>query len=122
MKKELAFIFIIYIFFSYNSYSQIKITANEAGNHIGEFAIVAGTVSQVYHSRGGTCFLDIDGEYPNNIFVGVIFKSDVKQFTDIENYEGKKIEVKGAIKEYNGKPEIILRNQSQIKIISENGQ
>ena len=117
MKKQLGLLFIVYILLSYTSYSQIKISANEASNHIGEYAIVTGTVSQVYHSRGGTCFLDIDGDYPNNTFTGVIFKSDSKKFTDVEKYEGKAIELIGTIKEYNGKPEIILKNDSQIKMV-----
>ncbi|MHB8337937.1 MAG: hypothetical protein ACYDEE_11030 [Ignavibacteriaceae bacterium] len=83
----------------------------------GENETVIGIDSQVYHSRGGKCFLDIDGDYPDNTFTAVIFKSDVKKFKDIDKYEGKEIQVKGKIKEYNGKPEIILKSKSQIEII-----
>ncbi|MGD1008268.1 MAG: hypothetical protein ABR980_13680 [Ignavibacteriaceae bacterium] len=105
---SLSVIFPLLIFFT--SYSQNKIPASQAKNHIGENETIIGIDSQVYHSRGGTYFLDIDGDYPGNTFTAVILKSDVKKFNDIDSYEGKKVEVKGKIKKYNGKPEIILKN------------
>ncbi len=116
----LSVIFSLLLFFT--AYPQNKIPANAAKNYIGKYETVIGTDSQVYHSRGGTCFLDIDGDYPDNTFTAVIFKSDVKKFKDIDEYEGKEIEVKGKIKEYKGKPEIILKSKSQIKIIEQSRQ
>jgi micrococcal nuclease len=111
----LSFFFSLLLFITV--YPQNKISAIDAKNHIGENETVIGIDSQVYHSRGGACFLDIDGNYPDNTFAAVIFKSDLKKFKDIDEYEGKEIEVTGKIKEYNGKPEIILKSESQIEII-----
>ena len=44
----------------------------------------------------------------------IIFKNDLSKFKDIQKYKGKDIEISGEIKEYNGKPEIILNDISQI--------
>ncbi len=92
-------------------------TSTEAINHIGEFASVKGKVYQVYISRKGTIFLNIDGIYPNNPFSAVIFNSDAPKFTNIRSLEGKTIIVTGLIRTYQGKPEIIIREPNQIKII-----
>jgi len=117
MKNSLCLSNVFSLMFLFTAYSQNKIPAIEAQNHIGENQFVTGTITEVYHSRGGTCFLDIEGHYPNNLFSAVIFKSDAGKFNDIDNYEGKVVEVKGKIKEYKGKPEIILNSMSQIKIV-----
>jgi DNA/RNA endonuclease YhcR with UshA esterase domain len=42
----------------------------------------------------------------------------MKKFKDIEDYEGKDVKVKGKIKGYSDKPEIILKSEKQIKIIT----
>ena len=122
MKKFLClFVFFIFVILQ-TAYPQNKIKTSEAENYIGKIEIVEGFANQIYHSRGGTCFIDMDGDYPNNVFTAVIFKSDLKKFKDIDEYEGKEIEVKGIIKEYRGKPEIILKNKSQIQIIEQSRQ
>jgi DNA/RNA endonuclease YhcR with UshA esterase domain len=117
MKNSINLSFVLFLLFLFTAYSQNKIPASEAKNHIGENAIVKGTITEVYHSRGGTCFLDIEGHYPNNLFSAVIFKSDSGKFKGIDSFEGKAVEVKGKIKEYKDKPEIILKSLNQIKII-----
>ncbi|MHB8578975.1 MAG: hypothetical protein ACYDA4_03830 [Ignavibacteriaceae bacterium] len=117
MKNIYVLSIFVFLLFTIISYSQNKIPASQAKNHIGENETVTGLDSQVYHSRGGTYFLNIDGDYPGNTFTAIIFKSDVKKFKDIDSNVGKEVEVKGKIKEYNGKPEIILKSESQIEII-----
>lgn len=118
MKKSLMLSVIFFMFFCFTSYSQNKIPTSKAKNYIGKNITVYGVASQVYHSRGGTCFIDMNGDYPDNVFTAVIFKSDLKKFKDIDKYEGKIIDVKGKIKGYEGKPEIILKSEKQIKIIT----
>lgn len=122
MKKFLSLTVILTLVILPTAFPQNKIKTSEAENYIGKYEIVDGFANQVYHSRGGTCFIDMDGDYPNNVFAAVIFKSDMKKFKDIDKYEGKEIEVKGTIKEYRGKPEIILKSKNQIHIITESKQ
>ncbi|MEM1973797.1 MAG: nucleotide-binding protein [Thermoplasmata archaeon] len=101
-----------------NLSSQTKIyTPNDAINHIGEYATVKGYIAQVYISRKGTIFLNVDKPYPDNTFTFVIFKTDAYKFPNIKSLEGKTIAVTGLIRTYQGKPEIIINNPKQIKIL-----
>jgi DNA/RNA endonuclease YhcR with UshA esterase domain len=91
-------------------------SADEAKHHAGEYATVKGTVYQVFVSKKGTVFLNIDGVYPNNPFSAVIFKGDAVDFPGVNSYEGATVEITGTIKLYQGKPEIILKSPKQIKV------
>jgi len=89
-----------------------------AGNYIGEEKIVEGKIVDSYRSKTNTVFLNFEKPYPNHCFVSVIFSSD--QYKFIQNpedyYLNKQVRVRGTIKEYQGKPEIILKNPSQVEI------
>ncbi|HEY9167084.1 MAG TPA: nucleotide-binding protein [Candidatus Kryptonia bacterium] len=95
--------------------AQKKYSAAEAGDHVGEYVTVVGKVYQLYESRKGTIFLDIGGKYPNNPFTGVIFAKDAGNFSNIQQYEGKLVEITGKIRTYQGTAEIILNDPDQIK-------
>jgi len=93
------------------------ISWKDADNYYGKFVIVEGNVVSTYNS-GKACFLNFHRNW-KRYFTVVIFASNFKKF-DISpetKFKGKKIQVKGVVKEYKGKPEIIVNNPSQIKII-----
>ena len=94
------------------------VLACDAGNYIGKEMIVEGKVIDVYKSATDTTFLNFEEAYPNQCFTAVIFSSNQSKF--VENpqnyYSGKTVRVKGKIKDYQGKPEIILDDVSQIEI------
>lgn len=95
------------------------IGACNAGNYIGQEKTVEGIVADGYKSKTNTVFLNFEKPYPNACFTAVIFSSDLINFPkNPQNYyEGKLIRAKGLIKEYKGKPEIILKDGSQIEIL-----
>ena len=82
-------------------------------------SILSCTADQGIHIIKGYWFISTGGKYSNKTFAGVIFKSDADKFKGLENLQGKKIEIKGRIKEYHGTPEIILNDPDQLKITSE---
>ena len=92
--------------------------ACNAGNYYGKEAIVEGKVADAYRSKTNTVFLNFEKAYPNQCFTTVIFSSDQYKFVEAPEkyYENKTVRVKGEIKEYQGKPEIILEDPSQIEI------
>ena len=112
MKKLLILPFIIIHLFA------ATYTSTEAKSHIGDFAAICGKVYQVYFTRKGHIFLNIDGRYPNNKAAFVIWKKYKNSFDlkKIESLENKNICAEGIIREYRGKPEIFLKESSQIKI------
>jgi len=87
----------------------------QAPKHIGEICIVEGKVDHVYISKKGNIFLDFCKNYKTCPFSGVIFKKDAAKF-DPEIYEGREVRIKGLIKTYQGRPEIIINDPKQIEI------
>ncbi len=74
----------------------------------------------VVNSRntGKACFLNANSNW-KKYFTAVIFRADFNKFPDNpeKHYHRKKLRVTGRLKEYENKPEIILKNPSQIQII-----
>jgi len=97
------------------------VSACEAKNYIGKEVIVEGKIAEVYQSGKENVFLNFEKPYPNQCFTVVIFSSDVSYFPeDIKGiYTGKIVRVKGIVKEYKGKPEIILKSPLNIRLEDE---
>ncbi len=97
-----------------------KLTTSEAKNHIGKTATVCGVVASATYasrSKGKPTFLDLDKPYPNPIFVALIWEDDRPKFGAPETeLKGKRICVTGEIKQYRGRPEVVLRDRDQLKI------
>jgi micrococcal nuclease len=70
------------------------------------------------HNSSKACFLNFHNNF-TRYFSLVIFASAFKRFPDRpeEFYLDKFVRVKGKIKPYEGKPEIIVNSPKQIKII-----
>ena len=103
---------------SAKSKNKIKIINwQDAGKHYGEYVTVEGKIVITYNS-GKACFLNFHRNY-RLYFTAVIFASDFHKFNkDPETlFYGKNVQITGKIKEYKGKPEIIVNNTEQIKII-----
>ena len=93
------------------------IGACQAGNYYGKEVIVEGKISGTYRSKTNTIFLNFEKPYPNQCFTSVIFSSDQYKFVDSPEkyYSNKTVRIRGEIKEYQDKPEIILENPTQIE-------
>ena len=94
------------------------IGACNAGNYFNKEKIVEGKIVDTYRSKTNTIFLNFEKPYPNQCFNAVIFSSDIYKFPeDPEDYYYRKtVRIMGEIEEYEGKPEIILKNLNQIEI------
>jgi micrococcal nuclease len=94
------------------------IGACQVGNYYGDEIIVEGKVVDAYRSKKNNVFLNFGKPYPNQCFSAVIFSSDLYKFGDNpEKYYNQKIvRIRGKIQEYQGKPEIILKDLSQIEV------
>jgi len=89
----------------------------QATNFVGENKTVRGMVVEVYYSaKSDTTFLNFCSSYQGCPFSSVIFSSDKSKFGDINQYEGKTVEITGLVKTYKGAAEIILNNPNQINI------
>ena len=98
-------------------------TAAEAKDHTGEKITVCDKVFGtrfLENSNGQPTFLNLGAAYPNSPFTIVIFDSERANFKEKPElfYNNKKVCATGLIKEYNGKPEMILSNESEIKNVN----
>lgn len=93
------------------------ISWRDAAKHYGEYATIEGTIVAT-HNSGKACFLNFHPDY-KRYFEAVIFASAFSRFpaNPESYYYGKKVRVSGYIKEYKGKPEIILDDPGQIEIL-----
>ena len=102
--------------------SENAIEVKEAYKYVGETKIVCGKiVSTKYLKRasGGPIFLNFGRDYPNQQMTGLIWFG---RFSEYFSYKPEKflkrknVCVKGYISEYEGKTQMEIRTEKQIKI------
>jgi micrococcal nuclease len=89
----------------------------EAAKHYEEYVTVEGRVV-VTRNTGKVCFLNFDHDW-RRTFTAVIFASRFDAFPERpeEHYRDKRVQVTGLVREYKGKPEIVLNSPEQIEIV-----
>jgi DNA/RNA endonuclease YhcR with UshA esterase domain len=95
-----------------------NLSPSEAQQHIGESATVCGTVASARYadrSKGSPTFLNLGHAYPNEDFTAVIWGENRSKFGTPEHLAGQSICVTGPLTLYKGKPEMVLRDKSQLK-------
>ena len=90
------------------------VTPAEAAKHVGELVIVQGKVEQIVLTVNLTSHINFGGLYPNHVFTATILKARQSFFSGVKGYEGKVIQVRGVVRLYRGKPEIVLNDPDQI--------
>jgi DNA/RNA endonuclease YhcR with UshA esterase domain len=94
------------------------LSPEDAAGRVGEPATVCGVVASAKFaasSRSQPTFLDFGKPYPNAAFTAVIFGDDRPKFgTPETTLRGKRVCVTGQVRDYRGKPEIILADPSQL--------
>ena len=93
----------------------------EAGQHIDQTITVEGDIVRSYNS-GKVAFLNFAQEYQDT-FTVAIFASDYGKFpaSPDEYYLNQRIQVTGKVKEYQGAPEMVVEDPSQIVILGPAG-
>ena len=94
----------------------LTITPAEASKHVGQEVIVQGTIDQIVNTVNLTTHINFGGRYPNHVFTATILKAKQPLFTRVKDYEGKVAQVRGVVRLYRGKPEIMLNEPSQLSL------
>jgi len=96
------------------------ISWESAGKYIGKWVTVQGTIIRSYNS-GKACFLNFHGNFTRYMSL-TIFENALRKFPfrPEKYYLKKTIRVKGKIKKYKGRPEIIVASPKQIEVIKNN--
>lgn len=90
------------------------IPIHETAQHIGETKCVTGKVQHVRVGLKGVHFLNFCEDQLACPFSVVVFADNLKDVGDVRRLEGRTIEIRGALKIYDGQPEMILNRISQI--------
>jgi DNA/RNA endonuclease YhcR with UshA esterase domain len=99
----------------------IKIKAEEAKKHIGEQAVVSGTVAEV-NSTASLVRLNFEKPYPDTVFTAVIFSRNTNAFPEVTKLKGKTVEISGKVQDYRGHPEIVVNSTNQVNVVEAAGK
>ena len=98
------------------------IEVKEAYKYVGETKIVCGRIVSTKYlkrSSGGPIFLNFGRDYPNQQMTGLIWFgrfSDYFSYKPEKKLKRKTVCVKGLISEHDGKTQMEIRTEKQIKI------
>jgi DNA/RNA endonuclease YhcR with UshA esterase domain len=112
MNKLIVTLIFFFLIISANIYAQDTISSKGAKDYIGQTVYIKGKVAAIFISDKGNTFINFDDKSPNQTFTVAIFsdsKVDISKIT-----EGCTLTVRGEVKEYKGKPEIIVNKNEQI--------
>ena len=104
--------------------SEQAIEVKEAYKYVGETKIVCGRIVSTKYlkrSSGGPIFLNFGRDYPNQQMTGLIWFgrfSDYFSYKPEKKLKRKTVCVKGLISEHEGKTQMEIRTEKQIKIQS----
>jgi hypothetical protein len=87
----------------------------ESRQYIGKTQCVVGKVVRVKVAPSGVHFLEFCEDQMACPFTVVIFSHDLKDIGDVRRLAGRTIEIRGEVKLYDGRPEIILSRIGQIE-------
>ncbi len=92
---------------------------DQAREYMGRSVYVHGRIARS-HNSGKACFLNFHNNFTRYLGA-VIFESDFKRFpaAPAGAYLGRYVAIRGHIKEYQGRPEIVLEKPSQIRLLPE---
>lgn len=96
----------------------IIIPTCQAKQYLKKQIIVQGKIEDSYLLKDKAVFLNLGGKYPDHCFTAVIWSDAWNSFplNPNEYYLNKVVRISGIVEEYNGKPQIILKNMQQIEI------
>lgn len=86
----------------------------QARDHVGEVKCITGKVLRVKANSRGAHFLDFCADSPACPFSVVVFSADLRDVGDVRQLAGRVIEIRGPVKLYDGRAEIVLRRVSQL--------
>ncbi|MDB5124746.1 MAG: hypothetical protein JWP94_2875 [Mucilaginibacter sp.] len=99
---------------------QNTISIAEVRKHIGETVTVTDKVfSTKLITPSNITLFNLGGYYPNQLLTIMIPGADRNKFKGqpVVDYKGRTVAVTGKVIEYKGKPEIVITEPSQIKLV-----
>jgi hypothetical protein len=90
------------------------LSIGDAKQHVGETKCITGKVLRVKVGAKGVHFVDFCEDQAACPFTVVVFPHDLKDVGDVRRLAGHMIEIRGPVKLYDGRAEIVLSRVSQV--------
>ncbi len=87
---------------------------SDASKHIGMSGCVSGTVVHIEDENDGITLLNFCEDVKSCPFTVVVLAADLNKLGDLRQLEGRQIEIKGTIQDYDGRTQMILRRTQQL--------
>lgn len=110
----------LFAFIAVKASAQTVIEAKDAGKHIGETVSITDKVySGKYFDNSKMTLLDIGGYNPHQLLTLMIPGTNREKFkgNPETDFKGKMVTITGKIIDYKGKPEIVINDPGQIKLV-----
>jgi hypothetical protein len=119
MKKILI---IIFLCGAISSFAQTDtLTAEQAKTYINKEVIVKGTIAgtRLFEKEGKKTFLiNLDKRYPQTPLTVALFDEAYKELNLKQEIEDKNLIVKGTVTIFNDRPQIVVKDVKNIKILN----
>ncbi len=115
MKKNT--LILLLVFASFVSAQETSPTLETIASFEGKTITICEKVTGTRETKGENVLLNFGKPYPNNAFSVIIFKRDRDKFSyNPLDLKDKTICITGMVVMYKGKPEIVIKNESEILI------
>lgn len=94
----------------------------QAKSYIGKKAVVCGTVvSTKLSAKSGAVFINLDTQFPNQIFSATIWKNNRTNFSYKPEIElnGKRVCITGQVQDYKGVPSVQPKSEKEIQFLDD---
>jgi len=118
MRFESALAFVLLLFPSASHAGCIPFA--EAGKHIGEARCISGKLLRVERDQQGLTHLIFCDAFQNCPFVAVVLDEDLKKVGDLQQLEGKTLEIRGHLADNDGRAEIVVHKPGQLETADDN--
>lgn len=120
MFRSASLLFLLSFAFAVHSQEMpCSATVETVAQHIGGSVVFCGTPTAVHASKNpdGPLFMDFGGRYPDAPFTVVIFGDVAGKDRDtlVKRYSGKTLHVRGEVKSYKGRTEMVLKSLDDIQ-------
>jgi hypothetical protein len=88
---------------------------HDGAQYVGEIKCVTGKVLHVKEEDNGIHFVDFCEDRTACPFSVVVFAADLEDVGDVHLHEGQVIEINGAVKLHEGRPQIVLNRIKQLR-------
>jgi hypothetical protein len=114
--KKIILLFVLLIA-TYSFAQEITPTLENIATFEGKTVTICEEVTGIHETKGGNALLNFGKPFPDNAFSVVIFKLDRDAFSyNPITLDSKTICITGTVIMYKGKPEIIVKKESEIVI------